>query len=292
MAWIQYSRGQYFVCWREGGRGSPKKVQAAETRLGDARSMRDAIAGRVREGRVGGSVIAKRIIVREFADRWIAGRNIRPKSLEREEYIVKNQILPRFGDDMIHAVTAEEGQSFISGLGKKVSSWTARRVHDVARVMFGDAQRYGYCRESVFWNLRRPETPYREMRILCVHDFCRLVKALPLRYRTFALTLGLSGMRYGEATGLQWADADLDGRRLHIRRQIVSNTTEVAKPKSQQPPHRRNPDRCGRRPKRYARTVRVGLPRHPRGSAEPPRVRPAHLAPDGQGRGTRRAPNS
>jgi recombinase len=92
MAWIQRSRDQYFVCWREGGRRSPKKVQAAGTRLGDARRMRDMIAGRVREGRIGGGVIAQRITVREFADGWIAGRNIRPKSLEREEYIVKNHL--------------------------------------------------------------------------------------------------------------------------------------------------------------------------------------------------------
>ncbi len=232
MPWIQRNKaGTYRVAWREGGRGTPKKTVAAGETLAEARKIRDVVAGRIREGRIGGGVIAKRITVGEFAEKWLSMRegNVRPKTFERERYIVKNHILHRFRDEMLHAVSVEEAQAFIADLK---SPWTARRVHDVTRVMFGDAQRYGYCRENVFWNVARPEKPHHEMRVLSVEGFCKLLKALSSKHRSFVLTLGLTGMRYGEATGLRWEDLDLEAGRLHIRRQIVSNTTEVAEPKS------------------------------------------------------------
>lgn len=234
MAWLQRNKvsGTFYVCWREGGRGSPVKTVKAGRTIAEARKFRDVIAGRLREGRIGGGVMAKEITVEEFSKKWLSVRTIRPKSLEREEYIIKNHLLPRFGDSMVYTVTAEEAQAFITDLAKRVSPWTARRVHDVARVMFGDAQRYGYCRENVFWNVRRPEKPHREMQLLSVEDFCRLLQAMPRRWRPFILTLGLTGTRYGEATALRWDDLDLQEGRLHVRRQIVSNTTEVAQPKS------------------------------------------------------------
>lgn len=233
MASIRKTKTGYRVRWREGGRGSPEKSVDAGKTIAEARKFRDIIAGRVREGRIGGGVIANRILVREWADKWLAGRNTRPKTLERERYIVKNHVLPRFGDEMVHGVSAQEAQSFITDLGKRVSPWTARRVHDVARVMFRDAHRNGYCPENVFWNVRRPGEPHREKRPPSVEDFCRVLKAMPQRHRTFVLTDGLTALRYGEITGAQWKDADLEGSRLHIRRQVVSNTTVVAQPKSE-----------------------------------------------------------
>lgn len=244
MPWIRKNdAGTYRVYWREGGRGSPVKSANAGKTIAEARRVRDVIAGRIREGHIGGGVIAKRITVREFAEGkdgkggWLAGRNIRPKSLERERYIVKNHILPRFDGDMVHAVTEEDAQAFITGLGREASVWTALRVHDVCRIMFGDARRYGYCRGNVFWNVRRPEKPLEEVRVPSVENFCKILAALPRTVRPFIVTLGLSATRYGEATALQWEtpegpDIDFDRSALHIRKQIVSNTTAVAPLKS------------------------------------------------------------
>lgn len=245
MAWIlkpRRSGDQYFVCWREGGRGSPIKSQAAGRTLAGARSVRDAIAAHVREGRIGGGVVLKRVTFCQFAGYdagkgwldhgWVAERTVRPKTLEREKYLLKNHLIPEFGDSVLYTITAQEVQAFVTNLAKKISPYSARRAHDVLRVIMSDAKRYGYVRENVAQEIHRPGLPHHEMRIPSVEDFCRVLSTLPQRHRPFVLALGLLGWRYGEATGARWDDVDLEGERLHVRRQIVSNTTTVAQPKS------------------------------------------------------------
>lgn len=231
MAWLQRSRGRYYVCWREGGRLSPVKVQAAGMKLSDARRVKAAVEARLLEGRVGTGVLPKRVLFRDFADKWIENRSVRPKTAERERYIIRNHLTPEFGASMVYTITAEEVQTFISRMGKK-SPHNARRIHDVLRVMLGDAKSYGYARENVAWDTKRPELLHDEMRVLSLDGVCRLLEAFPARWKPLVLTMLLGGLRWGEAAGLQWADLDLDGGRLHIRRQIVSNTVEVGPPKS------------------------------------------------------------
>jgi len=219
MAWLQLSRGKYYICWREGGRDSPVKVQAAGTKLAAARKVKVA-------------VLPKRVLFKDFSDKWIENRSVRPKTLEREKYLIKNHLVPEFGGSMLYSITAEEVQTFVSRLGKQVSPYTARRAHDVLRVMLGDAKSYGYARENVAWDTKRPELPHDEMRVLSLDQTCRLLEALPARWKPMVLTMLLGGLRWGEVAGLRSNDLDLDAGRLHVRRQIVSNTTEVAPPKS------------------------------------------------------------
>src|ERR1019366_966312 len=42
-----------------------------------------------------------------------------------------------------------------------------------------------------------------------------------LRTETLIRTAGEAGLRRGELAGLRWPDVDLEGRRLHVRRQVV-----------------------------------------------------------------------
>lgn len=168
-------------------------MQAAGHTLAEARKARDAIAAGVRGGRIGGGVVLKRVTFREFVgydaskgwlDRgWLAERTVRPKTLEREKYLLKNHLIPEFGGSVLYAITAQEVQAFVTNLAKKISPYSARRAHDVLRVILADAKRYGYVRENVAGETHRPGLPHHEMRILSVDDFCRVLSALPQRHR-------------------------------------------------------------------------------------------------------------
>lgn len=49
----------------------------------------------------------------------------------------------------------------------------------------------------------------------------QLCESVGAFFGVFFLTLAFCGMRIGEATGLQWADVDLERRRICIQRQVI-----------------------------------------------------------------------
>lgn len=86
MAWIEcrHNKGgtvTWFVCWREGGRGSPKRCIKAGKRRRDAHRLAIEIQARVNAGLVGTGVVAKRIMFDEFAEKWLGMRLVRPTTI-------------------------------------------------------------------------------------------------------------------------------------------------------------------------------------------------------------------
>jgi len=56
-------------------------------------------------------------------------------------------------------------------------------------------------------------------------EIARLLDNCPSLYRPLVATALFTGMRQGEALGLQWADLDLDTGVVHVRRQLLRDGT-------------------------------------------------------------------
>ncbi len=141
-------------------------------------------------------------------------------------------IYSRRSGQMLYSIGIEQMETFLGKLAFQVSPHTARRAHDVLRKMLQDAKRWAYITENPAWDAERPRPPHREMHVLSIEEASRLIREMPAPWRPLVLTALLTGCRWGELAGLLWTDADLDSRRLHVRRQIAANTTEPAAPKS------------------------------------------------------------
>ena len=79
-----------------------------------------------------------------------------------------------------------------------------------------------------------PRLNRREMRYLSPGELLAVGKAVPGKHRTLILTLGIAGLRFGEAAALRRQDVDLLHRRLTVERSVteVDGSLVMGSPKS------------------------------------------------------------
>jgi integrase len=106
-------------------------------------------------------------------------------------------------------------------------------VHAFLKTFFRTAVRYGYAPADPTAGARAPALPPRRVHPITVEQFCRLLRATPARWRPLVLTAGLTGLRWGELVGLEWADVDLEAGVLIVRRAVPAGLSQPHPPKSQ-----------------------------------------------------------
>ncbi|WP_347780464.1 hypothetical protein [Nonomuraea sp. B5E05] len=87
------------------------------------------------------------------------------------------------------------------------------------------------CRIKGAGQERSPERP-----ILTVEEVYRIVDVIEHRYRALILLATFASLRWGELTGLQRRDLDLDARTVRVERQLIQITGKgliFTEPKSQ-----------------------------------------------------------
>jgi integrase len=117
---------------------------------------------------------------------------------------------------------------------EQIESWQAKLLRDGAlgrrsvqhlRVALGtilaDARRKKILYANPMEAVERFKVPKRELRCLTVEQLGALCQQAGSHYGVLFLTQALCGLRTGEALGLRWADLDLAGGRLFVRRQVV-----------------------------------------------------------------------
>lgn len=239
MAWIEARRGKngtttWFVYWREAGRGSRKKPLKAGRRRRDAERLAIEIQARVNAGLVGAGVVAKRVTLGEFADKWLAMRIARLTTVRRDRGLINTYLRPAFDGTLLNAITVEEIRALLSRVAKEQSPATARRLLAVLSKMMGDAMRSDYVRQNPVDKLDRREKPQvrRRAQAIDLDEIVRLLEILPGRWAPFALMAVLTGLRWGEIVALEWTDVDFEAGKINVRRATPVGTTGPQDPKS------------------------------------------------------------
>lgn len=101
------------------------------------------------------------------------------------------------------------------------SAATVYATHRAARAMFRSAVRWGYLRDDPTFRAEVPRYRARQMTTWSGQDLATFLagtEATPL-HPAFVL-LAMTGMRRGEACGLQWSDVDLTAGTLAIKRSV------------------------------------------------------------------------
>jgi integrase len=232
MASLRNKDGTWYVLWRDGGRGTPLRSVKVGPKKTDAQKVKTEIEHRRMLGRVGVGVLPGRMTFDEWSEKWLASRLTRPKTQDRDRRIVRVHLLPAFRGRLLASLTTQDVAEFNANLTRRVSAWTARRSHAVLRRMLTDARLAGHLAGNPAADVTPPPMPHDEMRLPAVEQFCTLLHVLPEAWRPLVVTLGLCGLRFGEAAALEWSDVDLDAARIHVRRQMPTNTLTLSAPKS------------------------------------------------------------
>lgn len=156
--------------------------------------------------------------------------DLKPKT--RESYGSLSRLLvSRLGDVPLGSLTPLDVQRFASGSG--VSASRTRQAHCLLRQSMRMAVQYGLVDASPCEVTRLPRLPRGEVAPLSRAQLEDVAAACG-RYRPLVLLLGLTGMRWGEATGLRWED--VEPPLVRVRRTLVEIGGRVSEgtPKSHQ----------------------------------------------------------
>lgn len=173
---------------------------------------------------------------------WIAKKkvNAKPSYLDDLEGSYGKYVATYWANIPIGKVSRAGVQQWISDMaygrvdGRRKSASVILRAHGILAGILDDAVADKLIPANPARSVALPRKPRRTR-----HTYLTCEQLFALadecgRYRTFVLTLGLTGLRWGEATGLTVGDVDLDRRRFDInksatevRRRIVIGTPKT-----------------------------------------------------------------
>lgn len=163
--------------------------------------------------------------VTQLLDRWrtdILTHQVAPSAAVNYEGIARTHIIPTIGRKKLTELTTADVDRLISKkMAEGLSVSTVRRVRSVLAQALDQAVRWGWVSRNVAQLARAPKSERNEGRTLTVNEarvFLDHLKGHRLE-ALFALML-TTGLRRGEALGLQWTDLDTKKGMLTVRRQL------------------------------------------------------------------------
>lgn len=137
-----------------------------------------------------------------FALQWLEskkGEQIRRTTFEDYERLIKLHINPKWGSYSLNSIKHIEVQNWIN----TISGGSARRVKSTMNQVMVEAIRNGILESNPCEYLKVRRTTRYEPNILTPEQLNALFEEIPPCYRLFTATLGLMGLRFGEACALR-----------------------------------------------------------------------------------------
>lgn len=113
---------------------------------------------------------------------------------------------------------------FQRGEDKGLSGVTIQKYHRLLSVILQTAVQWQMIFSNPCDRVKPPKAKRHEARFLDEHGAAQLAEALhgePYNFAVIVLLLMYTGLRRGEALGLEWHDVDFEKRCLHIRRSLL-----------------------------------------------------------------------
>jgi len=234
MACVRRWRGAWCVDFRDGS--GKRIIQRAESK----QEAQERLAEIMRGLKVGSydPTLAKTPL-EEYAPKWlqIKQAEVKPSTLTSYEYALRVHILPDLGKHQLGKLTREAIKAF---LGKKnesgLSRDTVRVLHATLRALLEEAVESGIVPVNVARRAgkfvkgkadRGEKIQFFSRDELAL--FLETAKSEALAYYPLFLCLARTGLRIGEAIGLQCGDLDFAGFGIEVRRNIVKGRVGTPK---------------------------------------------------------------
>ena len=184
-------------------------VNRTFTRRRDA----DAYARTVEADRLRGLAVDPRaglITFETYARRWVGQRPLRPLTRDLYDGILRNHILPTFGERPIGKVMPAEIRTWYAELGTKLAPATTTRVYRLLHSIFAtevedELVMRNPCLVRDASTASSPERP-----TATIAEVDALVEAMDEQYRAMVILAAWCGLRLGELLALTRRRIDLD----------------------------------------------------------------------------------
>ena len=251
---VREHRGAWWLFVNHGGRRKAKRV-------GEGRSGKKAAeAAAVKIGAALASGTGLEILndkprvptFAQYAEAWLTGVvavRCQASTCELYRNHLKVWLTPAFGALPLDHITRERIRAFIAQMhAAELAVTTIRRITSLLAAILNTAVDDGViagnpaARLGRVVNARRDEA--EEVDVFTADELARLLTAVTADaeeqqsdradhrgawLHPFVLTLARTGMRIGEAAGLEWGDVDLERRQITVRRTATRRGTSVPK---------------------------------------------------------------
>jgi integrase len=164
---------------------------------------------------------AARLIVREWASRWLDGQtHLKPSTRERYAGILRAHIEPQWGTTRLADVSHSAIQAWISELAARRSPATTRKVHRVLSLVLAAAVKDDRLVRNPAAGISLPRVTAKERMYLSHEEVHELAEACG-PYRLVVLFLAYTGVRFGEMAALRVRRLDLLRRRAQIAESVT-----------------------------------------------------------------------
>jgi integrase len=120
------------------------------------------------------------------------------------------------GKDAVRAWVGKQARQ-TTKRGKPTSAKTIANAKHLLAQTFAGAVEAGHRPDNPAHGVALPKGQREEMVILSESEFAILLHRIPEHWRPLVVTLAGTGMRWGEATALQWRDVHLDADQPNLR---------------------------------------------------------------------------
>jgi integrase len=161
-----------------------------------------------------------RITFGRYATLWLAQRtDIRSRTKEYYGWLIRNRLLPHFGEQELAKVTPVAVRSWYADLSSKTPG-VARSAYRVLRAIFNTALQDDLIVKSPCRVKGAGTDRASERRIPTAEQVATLTRAMPEQYRAAVVLAAWGTLRRGEVLGLNRRDIDLEGGSVRIERAL------------------------------------------------------------------------
>jgi len=164
-------------------------------------------------------VVTEKQTVAQFFDGWLKHRaNVRPRSYEIHEAVVRLHLVPELGKLRLEKLTPQHVQTLLDRkLKSGLSAQSVVCIRQVLRTALSEAVKFNLVARNVAALVSPPQVPHREIKPLDATEARAVLDAAKGTRFEAAYTIALNlGLRRGEILGLRWQDIDFDRNTLRV----------------------------------------------------------------------------
>ena len=162
---------------------------------------------------------AGKTTVRQYATMWQGAQVTRAHTKRNTDIALRLHVLPHIGSRTLGSVRPSDMQALVKTLSATLAPGTVRETYKVAGRMFAAAVDDRIIAASPCHRIRLPRDDRPEVIAPTVQEITALAGAVQPRYRALVVLLAGSGLRIGEALGLNVSDVDFLRRTVKVERQ-------------------------------------------------------------------------
>jgi len=162
-----------------------------------------------------------RVAVREYAERWLAGRELRPGTVADYNRVLRRHVYPTFADVPVRNLTRADVKVWFATLNPQTPRVRAKAYALLRSIMNGAVDDELISVNPVQIRGAGASRRVKKIEPASLEELASVTAAMPDRLQLAVLLGAWCAMRYGEIAELRRQDLDLEHGKVRIRRGVT-----------------------------------------------------------------------